>query len=554
MPGAISWAFLPEWAGDGRTSGDTLSMMDTRATRRRHTGLSPSEPTTERMADAPDRGPVHDRMAPGDLARLQAYAGNRAAGAVAQRLAVQRAIATDQADSIARQLEDAMAGWGTDEDAIYGALSGRTGADLDAIKASYTRLYHKDLDAELRDELNDSEMAHLAQLMPPVADDTNLSEGGRAAYAVDRAKVVASQIRDAIAGLGTEEAQIYGALTGRSASELNEIQRQYLALTGRDVILDLRDDMSGGELKKALALFEVASAGTFQNTFRQEMTEGETTEGQGLYTYALHRDRLDVDVPIKFTPDPGVAIPFALWNGQIDKVWNQFAVTEPGGRKVPINLKMRNDSGADREVVVHNNKNPTKWYEDRANAGEFYLLMKDSTVPHEFGHFIGLQDEYQRKHDDFKKIVGAPPVGPANASGKSALDIAKELHAALNDGDPIKRAPEATRVLTSVGLIVGGNPQQGDFAQDVKRAYDKEYGGWFSKDLVEAMRDKIPERQKWTIQTVFSYASRSLMGDPDGLGGGVQPHDHAVEPRHLRAFASIVKNAWPDFSWTTGPR
>ncbi len=446
-----------------------------------------------------------------------------------------------------------MSGLGTDEDAIYGALSGRTGADIAAIRESYQRLFNEDLDAELRDELNDSELARVTEMMPTTEDESTLSEAARVTEATNRARVVAAQIRDAVAGLGTEEAQIYNSLTGRTSAELNEIQRQYLDLTGRDVILDLRGDMSGGELTKALHLFEVAAAGTFENEFTQNMTEGVTTVGQGMYNYALHPDRLDVDVPIKFTPDAGVTIPFALWNGQIDSVWNQFALTEPGGRKVPINMKMRNDPGADREVIVHQNTNPAKPLDDRANAGEFYLVMKADTVPHEFGHFIGLEDEYQRYHADITRLVGAPAVGPANTSGKTALAIATELHDALYLDDATARATAATTVLTNVGLIVGGSPQQGDFAQSVRTAYDDEYDGWFSKNLVQAMRDKLPKGSKWTIQTVFSYASRSIMGNPGGLGG-TTPHDHAVEPRHLRRFANIASEAWPDFTWTTGPR
>lgn len=501
---------------------------------------------------APDTG----LLTASSLGFIQAAAGNRATTElVAQRTTktVQRVIAVDQAEAIARQLEDAMSGLGTDEEAIYGALSGRTGPDIAAIREAYQRLFNEDLDSELQSELTDSELAHVTELMPRVGDESTLPEAERVTEATNRARIVAAQIRDAVAGLGTEEDQIYNALTGRSSAELNEIQAQYLDLTGRDVILDLRGDMSGGELTKALHLFEVAAAGTFENTFTQNMTEGVTTVGQGMYNYALHSDRLDVDVPIKFTPDAGVTIPFALWNGQIDTVWNKFALTEPAGRKVPINMKMRNDQSADREVVVHKNTDPAKPLDDRANAGEFYLVMKTDTVPHEFGHFIGLEDEYQRTHADITRLVGAPAAGPTNTSGKSALEIATALHDALYLDDATQRAPTATTLLTNVGLIVGGAPQQGDFAQEVKTAYDDEYGGWFTKNLVEAMRDKLPKGSKWTIQTVFSYASRSIMGNPGGLGG-VTPHDHAVEARHLRRFANIAQEAWPDFTWTTGPR
>ena len=56
--------------------------------------------------------------------------------------------------------------WGTDEEAIYGALSGRSKADLDAITAAYQPMAMKgSLDADLRDELNDSEMARVRSLL-----------------------------------------------------------------------------------------------------------------------------------------------------------------------------------------------------------------------------------------------------------------------------------------------------------------------------------------------------------------------------------------------------
>jgi hypothetical protein len=290
------------------------------------------------------------------------------------------------------------------------------------------------------------------------------------------------------------------------------------------------------------------------------MTEGYTTHGHGLYNYTLHTDRLEIDVPIKFTPDAGVTPPYALWNSQIDGVWNKYALTEPGGRKLPINLHLRDDSGAEREVEVHNNTDPANPLKDRANAGEFYLVMKPDTVPHEFGHFLGLEDEYQRYHADFKRLVGQTPVGPANNSGQTVEEIAADVHGALHLDDELARADAVIAVLQNVGLLTGADniPQQGTFAQGVMMAYDDEYG-----TLVDDMRDNLPKKndaadpnrsgKKWRIQSVFSFASRSVMGNAD-VFAGVQPHDHAVEPRHLRRFVDIAKGAWPEFEWTVGPR
>ena len=540
-----------------------------------HTHAPKRRPATRTTFEASDGGETSPSVAPGverlsveTLRHFQAAVGNRATSALlaqrrstVQRTAVvQRALSNEQAESIARQLEDAMSGWGTDEDAIYGALSGRSGTDMTKIRSAYRRLFG-DLDADLADELTDSELANVKQMMPRTADELTLSEEEKTEAATNRARVVAAQIRDAIEGLGTEEAQIYNSLTGRTSAELNAIAAQYLDLTGRDVILDLRDDLSGGELTKALYLFEVASAGTLENKFKQNMTEGYSTFGHGLFNYTLHRDRLEIDVPIKFTPDEGVTPPFALWNQQIDGVWNQFALTEPGGRKLPINLRLRNDSGAEREVVVHKNTDPADPLKDRANAGEFYLVMKPSTVPHEFGHFIGLEDEYQRYHADFGRVVGQAPTGPDNLSGQTVEEIATDVHGGLHLDDANGRADTVLSVLRNVDLVTGTNddPQQGTFAQGVRVAYDEEY----SETLVEDMASKLPSEndatdpnrsyKKWKIQTVFSFASRSIMGNPGALGGSTT-HDHAVEPRHLRRFVEIAKAAWPDFQWTVGPR
>jgi hypothetical protein len=288
------------------------------------------------------------------------------------------------------------------------------------------------------------------------------------------------------------------------------------------------------------------------------MTECGTTVVEGRFTWGLIDNQLEVEVPVSFLPDPGIPVPLAAWQSQIDGVWNKFAVVEPQGRKIPIHMTPRNIASAERKIKVVQNAVPGAYgcsvdgkTCDRANAGKWYPVMPASTAPHEFGHLIGLPDEYQRYHDDFVAITGSTKVGPVNASGRTPLAIAKELHAALYRDDEGRRAVAATAVLTGCGLIVGGVPQQGDFALSVKAAYDDEYGGWFSKYLLEALRDKLPEHSNWTLLSVFSYASGTIMGNPPTVGVG---HDHPVEPRHMREFKNIVARVWPAFAWTIGPQ
>jgi hypothetical protein len=493
------------------------------------------------------------------LVDLQARAGNQA---TVQALrsgpapVVQRVISLEQASSICKRLHDAMAGWGTDEEAVYGALSGRTKEDIDAIRDAYLAQYDHTLQSEIDDEFSGSELARVNKLLEGQASPAaGATADQQQAATAERAKVIATHLREAMEGWGTEEDEIFNALEGRTANELNTIAREYAALTGHSLEQDLIDELSGDDLKRALGLLGVAKAGVFTNKIDQAMTEGETTTVQGRFEWAITNDEMRIEAGVKFAPDDGVSPPYADWNAQIAKTWNNYALTEPGGQKININLYLRPDSGASRTIKVHKNADPTKFWEDRANAGEWYVKMTDDVAPHEFGHLIGLQDEYQRTHGDITQITGAAPAaGPTNASGKTPEQIATDVHTAIT-GDPrANRAANVTTCLKAVGLInADGVPQQGDFAQSVQTAYDKAY----KPSLVDTMRDNLDKAGKWTIQTVFSYATRTAMGNPEGLSkGGVanEPHDHAVEPRHLAEMAILANGIWPGKTWTVAPR
>jgi len=152
---------------------------------------------------------------------------------------------------IARRLREAMAGWGTDEEAIYAALSGRTQAQVDAIARVYGKMYGRSLSGDLQDELTESEMAHLAQLSPAAAPGAG---GTPAEQAQGLADVAARQLDAAMSGPGTDEAAIFSTLTGRTPAERQAIKAAYRRLTGRELEADLRDEMSGSELRQALML------------------------------------------------------------------------------------------------------------------------------------------------------------------------------------------------------------------------------------------------------------------------------------------------------------
>ena len=147
---------------------------------------------------------------------------------------------------IAVQLRDAMEGWGTDEASIYAALSGRTPAQVDVIAVQYKKLTGRDLQADLIDELNDSELQKLA-LYGQVLSDTP----------ENKAMSVAVQLRDAMEGWGTDENAIYVALQSRSEHELNLIRKAYFKLTKRQLMVDLRDELNDNEYKKATGIMGI---------------------------------------------------------------------------------------------------------------------------------------------------------------------------------------------------------------------------------------------------------------------------------------------------------
>jgi hypothetical protein len=67
---------------------------------------------------------------------------------------------------------------------------------------------------------------------------------------------LATRIRDAIEGLGTDEDAIYAALgqLGQDATKVSALSAAYATLTGRTLDGDLDDDLSGGELARAQRL------------------------------------------------------------------------------------------------------------------------------------------------------------------------------------------------------------------------------------------------------------------------------------------------------------
>ena len=137
---------------------------------------------------------------------------------------------------------------------MHGALSGRSKQDIDKIVSAFGPLAeHGTLDADLRDELTDSEYAKVKSLIATALAERHRNDAGGALEARKKRGIeTAQQLYEAMRGWGTDETQLLNAIQGRSPRELIEIARQYKAISGRDMVADLRDELSGSDLRQAL--------------------------------------------------------------------------------------------------------------------------------------------------------------------------------------------------------------------------------------------------------------------------------------------------------------
>jgi peptidoglycan hydrolase-like protein with peptidoglycan-binding domain len=270
------------------------------------------------------------------------------------------------------------------------------------------------------------------------------------------------------------------------------------------------------------------------------------------YTWEmLPRDapsQIEVRVAINFNPDAGLSVPTGQWFGFIRDTWNRYAIVNTKtGTVLDIAFSPSAVSGGgDRTVNVHLGDGT-----DRANASHWYLSDPDiaNTVPHEFGHLVGLRDEYQQSADDYQTVTGqAAPVGALGPGQGNATPtaIARQIEQASRTDNPTRSA-DTLAVVQQHGLT------QGAFSQRVASAYEREFG----RGLVDDMVARIPRDDQFWIVDPFTYSSASLMGDSRQAPVS-SPHEHGVQPRHVSEFADYVRD-WgrasnmPD-AWEVHPR
>ena len=144
---------------------------------------------------------------------------------------------------VALQLQEAMSGLGTDESAIFSALTGRTPDEREAIKKAFSQRTRHELQAELEDELSGSDLVRALAL---------LNQGLLAPE---------DEIYFAVKGLGTDEEALFRALESIKGdrAKIKVAIDAYAAKGYGDMLYDIRNDLSGGEFDRAMELLHGAT-------------------------------------------------------------------------------------------------------------------------------------------------------------------------------------------------------------------------------------------------------------------------------------------------------
>ncbi|RXZ49847.1 peptidoglycan-binding domain-containing protein [Agromyces binzhouensis] len=296
------------------------------------------------------------------------------------------------------------------------------------------------------------------------------------------------------------------------------------------------------------AVAPASTVGFIERQWREEVggaTYGNTGGNASRYSWEIDGDRMVVTVAVNFT---GLA-PRAVWFSHVPRVWDRFAAV----RDVPprrVNLEFRLVRGSGPAAMTVDVRAGT----GRSNAGRWFRNdpTSESTVPHEFGHLIGLQDEYQQRPGDYVRITGhEPPVGATTGpAGVAPATIAANLQAAM-------LARNAANARTAAAGVT-----MGAFAQRVVAAYAALPLGGIAPALPAVPASPgvpaLPALPAYTLTTdlvtdldrslrgtadryetiqVFTYTSGSIMGDPRRAP---DIHDHGAEPRHIAEFLGIL--------------
>jgi hypothetical protein len=225
---------------------------------------APDAEELERTPAVEPAPPVHP------LIELQRSIGNQAVARLVRRHAeerragartLSRAVAeTLDFDRLVERIHDAIAGWGTDEEAVYSALQMCQGdaAAIAELKKRYLAKHGESLEDAIRGDFSGTELEYALQLINAGTAGSDQALG--AVPTTDAQwKAAAARMRRAVEGWGTDEEAIYAVLRplNRDPDLIDKLSAAYLAEYGENMVARIKDELSDEELDYALYLLRL---------------------------------------------------------------------------------------------------------------------------------------------------------------------------------------------------------------------------------------------------------------------------------------------------------
>ncbi|ACV79186.1 peptidoglycan-binding domain-containing protein [Nakamurella multipartita] len=283
------------------------------------------------------------------------------------------------------------------------------------------------------------------------------------------------------------------------------------------------------------------------------------------YDWKLSKTALAITLGITFhKKHKNVDTRIGQWLADIKEIWSTFKAvndSDPKKKSMDLNFEAKRGPGHDVDVFQFDPKLPKKDRgQSRSDSGTWYTVDKRrSMAPHEFGHLIGLADEYNRIEEHYLQVTGEEPaVGNTAGLAADATKLAGDIKAQLPLTDKIA-APAATDDPgwgTSLAAVITPKlgTKQGGFSRFVAQEYGKaNAGASVYTDIQKAFSDKGVTGFQANLSacvTPFLYSNKSLMGTMEttpakGGGGKAAPaHEHPIEPRHIQPFVDLLAREW----------
>lgn len=392
----------------------------------------------------------------------------------------------------------------------------------DDIKARVTALSHSDriaLDAVARWSMGwyARILAHIATVDPEAARVGKLTFEYESAVAADEwAK--AGHVLNAF-----NDDDVIAKLSRLKPSDLGKMRlRARLTGAGGGRILRMCDMVKGITVKVDV----------------DEQVGGTVYGVRGAYAWRLTPDALVIDVGMNFKPDKGVTVPVAKWFGFITSTWNHFSAVNQADPRRKKRIDFNPIAGRGHDIQVSAGTG-------RANAGRYFVAdtRENVAVPHEFGHLVGLEDEYERDAGDYQRVAGAPAAGSGDKA--TAEVIAKGIRSALYKGEDFfewhstavrRRMRAVEKVLADNHIPVDYQRGESPTTREVAVQYKALFGVEMSRDFMKKIDIDKTEFNDWREMVLgsFQYTSTSIMGD-------MSDHTHPVDARHVRGFVAHVQ-------------